>query len=32
VEVLAEEGYLEALVRRRLGAFYGSAAARKLLV
>src|SRR5690554_4911143 len=31
VEVLAEEGYLEALVRRRLGAFYQSAAAKKLL-
>jgi hypothetical protein len=31
VEVLAEEGYLEALVRRRLGAFYRSAAAKKLL-
>lgn len=31
VEVLAKEGYLEALVRRRLGAFYRSAAAKKLL-
>ena len=31
MDVLREEGYLEALVRRRLGSFYTSAAARKLL-
>ncbi|MFV8571504.1 hypothetical protein ACNQ6O_09900 [Marinobacter sp. SBS5] len=31
VDVLREEGYLEALLRRRLGAFYRSAAAKKLL-
>jgi hypothetical protein len=29
--VLQEEGYIEALVRRRLSAFYKSAAARKIL-
>ncbi|TGN41160.1 hypothetical protein [Marinobacter confluentis] len=31
VDVLREEGYLEALIRRRLTPFYKSAAARKLL-
>lgn len=31
IDVLREEGYLEALVRRRLGSFYRSAAAKKLL-
>ncbi|EMP57056.1 hypothetical protein MSNKSG1_02494 [Marinobacter santoriniensis NKSG1] len=31
MDVLREEGYVEALVRRRLSAFYKSAAARKLL-
>ncbi|NWN92351.1 hypothetical protein HLV39_12700 [Marinobacter adhaerens] len=31
IDVLREEGYIEALVRRRLSAFYKSAAARKLL-
>lgn len=31
VDVLRAEGYLEALLRRRLGAFYRSAAAKKLL-
>lgn len=31
VDVLRKEGYLEALLRRRLGAFYRSAAAKKLL-
>lgn len=31
IEVLNKEGYLEALVRRRLGSFYKSAAAKKLL-
>ncbi|MBE0485719.1 hypothetical protein [Marinobacter sp.] len=31
IDVLREEGYLEALVRRRLGAFYRSASAKKLL-
>jgi len=31
IDVLREEGYVEALVRRRLSAFYKSAAARKLL-
>jgi hypothetical protein len=31
IEVLREEGYLEALVRRRLSGFYKSAAARKML-
>ena len=32
VDVLREEGYVEALLRRRLGAFYRSAAVKKLLV
>ncbi|MDI9246005.1 hypothetical protein [Marinobacter sp. CHS3-4] len=32
IDVLREEGYLEALVRRRLTPFYHSAAARKLLL
>lgn len=31
MDVLREEGYLEALVRRRLSSFYRSAAAKKLL-
>ena len=31
IDVLREEGYLEALIRRRLTPFYSSAAARKLL-
>lgn len=31
LDVLREEGYVEALVRRRLTAFYSSAAARKIL-
>lgn len=31
IGVLQEEGYIEALVRRRLSAFYKSAAARKIL-
>ncbi|GGE69562.1 hypothetical protein GCM10011533_22390 [Streptosporangium jomthongense] len=31
IDVLREEGYVEALVRRRLSAFYNSAAARKIL-
>jgi hypothetical protein len=31
IDVLREEGYLEALVRRRLTPFYSSAAAKKLL-
>jgi len=31
IDVLREEGYLEALIRRRLTPFYNSAAARKLL-
>jgi|SRR5690554_1230726 len=31
IDVLREEGYLEALVRRRLSGFYKSAAARKIL-
>jgi len=31
IGVLQEEGYVEALVRRRLSAFYKSAAARKIL-
>ncbi len=31
IEVLREQGYLEALVRRRLSGFYKSAAARKML-
>ncbi len=31
IDVLREEGYLEALVRRRLTPFYSSSAARKLL-
>lgn len=31
IELLQEEGYVEALVRRRLSAFYKSAAARKIL-
>jgi len=30
IDVLREEGYVEALVRRRLSAFYNSAAARKI--
>ncbi|PCM43875.1 hypothetical protein CPA50_14285 [Marinobacter sp. ANT_B65] len=30
IDVLREEGYLEALVRRRLSAFYNSAAVRKI--
>jgi len=32
VDVLRQEGYVEALLRRRLGAFYQSAAAKKLLI
>ena len=31
IDVLHKEGYMEALVRRRLGSFYKSAAAKKLL-
>ena len=31
IDVLHKEGYVEALVRRRLGSFYKSAAAKKLL-
>jgi hypothetical protein len=31
IDVLREEGYLDALVRRRLTPFYSSAAAKKLL-
>jgi DNA-binding transcriptional ArsR family regulator len=31
IDVLREEGYVEALVRRRLAPFYKSAAARKIL-
>ncbi|WP_372965279.1 hypothetical protein [Marinobacter sp.] len=31
VDVLRKEGYIEAVLRRRLGAFYHSAAAKKLL-
>jgi len=31
IDVLREEGYLEALIRRRLSTFYKSAAARKIL-
>ena len=31
IDVLREEGYLEALIRRRLAPFYKSAAAKKLL-
>ena len=31
IDVLREEGYVEALVRRRLTPFYKSAAARKIL-
>jgi hypothetical protein len=31
ISVLQEDGYIEALVRRRLSAFYKSAAARKIL-
>lgn len=31
IDVLREEGYVEALVRRRLSTFYNSAAARKIL-
>ncbi|MFT7339433.1 MAG: hypothetical protein ACI92B_002770 [Marinobacter maritimus] len=31
IDVLREDGYLETLVRRRLAAFYNSAAARKIL-
>ncbi|MBL1272803.1 MAG: hypothetical protein COB25_010160 [Oceanospirillales bacterium] len=31
IDVLREEGYVETLVRRRLAAFYNSAAARKIL-
>lgn len=31
IDILREEGYLEALVRRRLSAFYKSAGARKVL-
>lgn len=31
IDVLREEGYVEALIRRRLAPFYKSAAARKIL-
>ena len=31
IDVLREEGYVEAVIRRRLAPFYKSAAARKIL-